>query len=284
MGLRRELRRRRQRKVLSSWAGQTLGSGEPDLRNLIAGLRPVNTEHPLIRIGGKRDGGYLIPDDLEGISACFSPGVGATTRFEEELARRYRISCYLADASVTAPSFDPALAPWLDFERKFIGNRGAAPDVMRLNDWITAKCGPMANRRDHGRHDLLLQMDIEGGEYDVLPATPGSTLRRFRILVIEFHDLHRLFDAGWRYHAQRIFNKIIQDFYCVHIHPCNFGSVVSAGGIDCPDVMEMTFQRKDRVQRPEPVLSAPHPLDRACNPWGPDIVLPDLFLGTSGGR
>jgi hypothetical protein len=36
-------------------------------------------------------------------------------------------------------------------------------------------------------HDFLLQMDIEGGEYLTLLATPQEVLRRFRIIVLEIH-------------------------------------------------------------------------------------------------
>ena len=35
--------------------------------------------------------------------------------------------------------------------------------------------------------DFLLQMDIEGGEYLSLLATPQELLRRFRIIVLEVH-------------------------------------------------------------------------------------------------
>jgi len=34
-------------------------------------VKPVKTNHDLIRVGGQVDGGYLIPDDLEGIETCF---------------------------------------------------------------------------------------------------------------------------------------------------------------------------------------------------------------------
>ena len=53
-----------------------------ELKELIKALRPVKTKFDLIRIGGANDGGYLIPDDLEGIAACFSPGVADTASFE----------------------------------------------------------------------------------------------------------------------------------------------------------------------------------------------------------
>ena len=37
------------------------------VREFINRLHPLVTEHPLIRIGARGDGGYLIPDDLEGV-------------------------------------------------------------------------------------------------------------------------------------------------------------------------------------------------------------------------
>ena len=44
---------------------------------LIEEIRPDTTDKPLIRLGSEADGGYLVPDDLEGIVACFSPDVDA---------------------------------------------------------------------------------------------------------------------------------------------------------------------------------------------------------------
>ena len=44
-------------------------------------IKPIQTNHNLIRVGGKGDGGYLIPDDLENIKVCFSPGVDVTANF-----------------------------------------------------------------------------------------------------------------------------------------------------------------------------------------------------------
>lgn len=44
------------------------------LEAFISKVRPVDCGIELIRIGGEADGGYLIPNDLEGIEYCFSPG------------------------------------------------------------------------------------------------------------------------------------------------------------------------------------------------------------------
>jgi hypothetical protein len=90
-----------------------------DIKNLLTKLSPYKTEHQLIRIGPNRDGGYLVPDDLENIKACFSPGVSDYAHFEEDLLKRYGINSFQADFSVEGPpqSFEP-----LSFTKKFLGS------------------------------------------------------------------------------------------------------------------------------------------------------------------
>ena len=51
-------------------------------------------------------------------------------------------------------------------------------------------------------NDLILQIDIEGDEYDVLSSIDLNTLRKFRIILIEFHNLHYIFDE---FFFQKIF-------------------------------------------------------------------------------
>ena len=53
---------------------------------------------------------------------------------------------------------------------------------MTMESWVNESIGDASG-------DLLLQMDIEGYEYETLLAMPDSLLRRFRIIVVEFHSL-----------------------------------------------------------------------------------------------
>jgi len=73
------------------------------LQQLAHAIRPVQTHFPLISIGNAHDGGYLIPDDLSGISACFSPGVEVNSSFELDLLQKTGIGSHLADYSVDGP-------------------------------------------------------------------------------------------------------------------------------------------------------------------------------------
>ena len=50
---------------------RTGGRARPDRKTAASELR----EEIDFGIGGAGDGGYLVPDDLDGIEYCFSPGV-----------------------------------------------------------------------------------------------------------------------------------------------------------------------------------------------------------------
>ncbi|PZF78807.1 hypothetical protein DK847_03150 [Aestuariivirga litoralis] len=242
-------------------------TGGRDVLDAVLDLaRPCDAGVPLIRIGGDGDGGYLVPDDLAGIRACFSPGVSSVSDFEADLAQR-GIRSFLADHAVERPALDNAL---FDFEKLFIGP-GAAQNAVSLADWVDRKW------RDDS--EMILQMDIEGSEYGVICETSRALLRRFRIMVIEFHGLDRLFDPFGQQLIHIAFRKLRQDFEVVHIHPNNCCEPAVHDGMVIPPVMEFTFLRKDRLQGKTPVTSFPHPLDRANVAGRPDIVLPRAWYG-----
>ena len=75
---------------------------EKKVLELIKKLQPYNVGKDLIRLGAKRDGGYLVPDDLVEIEACFSPGVSTVSEFEKDCFKR-GMKIFLADKSVDKP-------------------------------------------------------------------------------------------------------------------------------------------------------------------------------------
>ena len=236
-------------------------SSREDIARFLAAVRPVVTEHPLIRVGAGADGGYLMPDDLAGISTCFSPGVAARADFEEELAKR-GIRSFMADYSVAGP---PTRNPQFHFERKYVGIRN--DDVFTtLESWIV--------RNAPAEQDMILQMDIEGDEYGVLLTTPVETLRRFRIIVVEFHELEELSESRGCERIGLAFEKLLAAFDLVHAHPNNCKPVFRYKGWEVPPVVECTFHRKDRSTCRSPADVFPHPLDRANLHYLADYPLP----------
>lgn len=232
-------------------------------------VRPWDIGHPLLRIGGECDGGYLVPDDLEGISACFSPGVSTVADFESDLAAR-GIDCFMADRSVDGP---PTPNPRFHFEKMFLGPVDDEA-YMTLERWVR-RCAPTGT-------DMILQMDIEGAEYGVIVDTSVETFRRFRILVVEFHGLTELLTRQGFELIDLCFTKLLKDFAVVHIHPNNCGHAATLGRFTVPDVMEFTFLRRDRIARAVPAVAFPHPLDRANGPGLPDPPLPECWFRPPG--
>jgi hypothetical protein len=221
------------------------------VRQLVRSLRPVVSERPLTRLGPDGDGGYLVPDDLDGIEHAFSPGVSNESGFEAALAAR-GMRVFLADFSVDGPA---EAHPNFDFRKKHVGCLSDAT-FMTLEEWKAATIGAYAG-------DLLLQMDIEGGEYETLLSAPQALLSQFRIMVVEFHYLHELFNRRMFELASRAFARVLQTHTVVHIHPNNCCGSVVADGLEIPRIAELTFHRNDRVGAAKAYARTfPHPLDR----------------------
>ena len=78
-------------------------------KNIYNFLIPKPCPFELIRIGGKNDGAYLVPNDLKDIDACFSPGVNNFKNFEDELTKLYGIKCHMCDFTSDIISFKTPL-------------------------------------------------------------------------------------------------------------------------------------------------------------------------------
>lgn len=228
---------------------------EATLRNLY----PISTDKKLIRFGPEGDGGYLIPDDLDGISACFSPGVSSISGFEKDCAAR-GIKCYLADASVNAPI---EAHPLFEFTKKFLGDH-TRQGFITLQNWVDQSS-------EDPESDLLMQMDIEGFEYEVFASASSDLIARFRIIVVEFHSLD-IFDKTKR----SVLKKILETHSCVHLHPNNCLPIIKLLDLQVPPIMEFTFLRNDRFQSYSYRRDFPHTLD-SDNTSMASICLPECW-------
>lgn len=245
---------------------------DEDVLKLVRRLRPEASARPLRRIGGPADGGYLIPDDLEGVVGCISPGVSSEVGFDLALAEM-GIPVFLADASVQGP---PVQHPLFHFYRKHI-HPARAEDRMSLNELYSLALG-----RSSEDGDFLLEMDIEGGEYSAILDLSTEHLARTRIIVIEFHGLRHLFSSFGRQMLEPVFDKVLESHAVVHAHPNNAVRMLRRGRLAIPQVMEFTFLRRDREFLPSREgLHYPHPLDRDNVPGRPHISLPEYWYRDS---
>ena len=261
------------------------GNNPSQLEAFFARFREKYVSVNLIRIGGQGDGGYLVPDCLDDIRYCFSAGVADVADFEQELSDRYNIKSFMADASV---EHAPVQGDNFEFIKKLIGNPPAnsqqptansqqptansQQDYITLSDWVQHTIGNDSSPK-------LFQMDIEGGEFDVLIC---ESLASFSIVVIEFHDLHRMFGLDFLHMISALFEKIYRDFSICHVHPNNWagrGGMKTFDGISIPSTIEVTLIRNDLIAkcRSDQKILLPHEFDRKNVPEQEDIVMPDIW-------
>ena len=270
------------------------------IQELLFLMKPKACPSPLVRIGGCEDGAYLVPDDLEGIESCFSPGVSNFKKFEDQLALEHGIGSHLCDFSSDEEKFQTPLIDGMQtFEKKWL-------DVDRASNSIDLDLWVERLSRDHS-NDLLLQMDIEGAEYRNLLSASKLTINRFRIIVIELHGLDKIRKGGFRYSVlnilsliwlylfgvaprlRRVFplrrfigkissrkiepylllnllRKLNSGHVCVHAHPnnCCGEFIEPTTGMNVPCVVELTYLRRDRFLGDSNLWfdpQLPHPAD-----------------------
>ena len=251
-------------------ASLAVGVRASEVRSAIMLLHPKASPFPLVRIGGTSPG-YLIPDDLDGIVACFSPGVGESAEFELALAE-IGIPSFLADYSVDKSPVDHDL---LKFEKLFIATHTECGKFIRFEDWM--------DRKEVATGDLLLQMDIEGNEWPILSAVSAETLSRFRVIVLELHGLDNLLTNPIGVEIfNSIFRKLNDQFSVVHLHANNCCGSLKYRGLQIPRALEVTFIRKDRYKFSSKLYQSeiPNSLDVSCIPSRKELLLTEDWLGS----
>jgi hypothetical protein len=242
-----------------------------DVEAALGLMRPVDASIPLRRLGGAVGGGYLVPDDLDGIAACISPGTYTECHFDAALAD-LGIPVFIADARVDGP---PAPHPLFHFTRRSFDTY--ADDMRVTFDGFCAAVAPAEG-------DLILDMDIEGAEYRVLASVSDALLSRFRIMTIEFHHLGNLHTPLGLEEIGAVFRRLSRTHAIVHVHPNNAVPPVECGGIAIPPVMEFTFLRRDRARFTPAAGPYPHPLDVRVEDHLPDFALPACWYGQGAAR
>jgi FkbM family methyltransferase len=105
-------------------------------------------------------------------------------------------------------------------------------------------------------------MDIEGGEYTTILRASDETLNKFRIIIIEIHDIEAWAQRNFFTIVEVFFQKLLLNFHVVHNHPNNCCGIVNIGGFLAPRVFELTLLRKDRASSDGFCNVFPHPLDK----------------------
>lgn len=247
-------------------------SNKKDIEDFIKKIFVHDLGYNLIRVGSNGDGGYLVPNILKQISYCFSPGVGGIVHFENDLQKR-GIKCFLADCTVQDPSNK---IEKYDFIKKNINVFNDSNNIT-LESWISQKLKENKKKLEN-INNLMLQMDIEGDEIAILLDIKEHIIKKFKIMIIEFHNFEFIGNKLSIKIYKQVFEKILKNFDIAHIHPNNCCGFKRVFKYKIPRVMEITFLRKDISKFRKKIKNKlPHTLDFKCVNHKKDISLPNYF-------
>ena len=117
------------------------------------------------------------------------------------------------------------------------------------------------------------------GEYGVLVYEDSTTLASFSAMIIEFHNLQKLFERDFLKMVSAVFEKIYKNFSICHVHLNNCCGIASLDGIEIPRVIEVSFVRNDLIDKfsSKTPISLPHNLDSKNIDKNEDIVMPEMW-------
>jgi FkbM family methyltransferase len=203
-------------------------------RAMLAALRAAAPLHPrgdLERLGSGY-GGWTVPTSLiEPGSACLCAGAGVDISFDLELAARgARVitvdpteesrDLFAADERI---EFVHAALHREDGELEMFVAADPTHRTLSSDDLQRTGCSirvPARGLAGFGRLDLI-KLDIEGAEYDVLPATPATGAR---VVCVEMHPTRGLRAAVRAFRGLRA-----AGFRCVARHGADFTFVRDPG-------------------------------------------------------
>lgn len=234
-----------------------------DTRRIMRNLKPLALrDHAKIRLGKEYDGGYICPDDFEGFDTAFSFGINDDISWDLDVADR-GLTIYQFDHTVADPAPDDRR---MVFEPKMI-DATSGPDRQSLSDLIRT------HDKRRTRPNLLLKMDIEGGEWPVLEATSAEELGRLGWIVCELHYFQGLAERHHRTLVDHCLGKLHEKFFVAHVHSNVWGGYTSIANVVLPNVIEVLFVNRALYRSGPSEEAFPTSLDQSCDPAQPDFCL-----------
>jgi hypothetical protein len=214
-----------------------------------------------VRVGGTRDGGYVMLDDFANIDAAYSLGIKDDVSWDLDIAVR-DIDVFQYDHTIDKLPLEHPRFQW--FKTGIAASPSDSFDS--LQNLIVAN--GHANCRN-----LLLKCDIEGAEWEMFDSMPIKNVEQFRQIVVEMHGWQGLRTPDFADLVRRVILKIVAHHRLVHVHGNNNRALAVIGGVAVPATMEMTFARLDDKGFLPSDETFPTPLDAPCWPYRADYHL-----------
>lgn len=177
-----------------------------------------------IRVGRDNDGGYVMVNDIRPTDYLISMGIANDVSFEQGLQDKV-LGIDMYDMSISS-----------------------LPGEVRNGTFFKERVGAdshhVFNRIPEGS-DAILKIDIEGGEWGFFRSLSEEQTLRFRQIVMETHWAIDYPGIHVPNMPVEVLEKINKTHQLVMIHANNYAKTVNVDGFDIPQVLELTYLRKD---------------------------------------
>jgi hypothetical protein len=180
----------------------------------------------IYRIGSTLDGGYVMYK-VGNEKKAISIGVGRDVSWDLAISK-LGIMVHMFDHTVARP---PTKFTNSKFHKIGIRSSKTKPSNRLLEfEGILQKAGC------EELENLILKIDIEGGEWEILEEIESKFLEKFNQIIIEFHDVD-LDDPI----KKNVLEKIRLSHSIIHINPNNYSKIISFEGYLYPSILEVTY-------------------------------------------
>ncbi len=230
-------------------------------------LRPYVTDAELIRVGDAGDGGYVMIEAFDAVGAI-SIGIGGNVSWDVDVATR-GLPIGMFDPTIAAA---PAAVPGGTFHRIGLGTPAQATAsglaLEPLSRLLELAAAPAAG-------DLILKIDVEGAEWDALADV--DDFARYPQVVLELHDMGRLSAADSATNVLHLLRAIHTTHLPVHVHANNEAGLAAFGAYWLPEVLEVSYVRRDLARNARPADTLDTRLDTPSNARFSDLSLAGLL-------
>jgi hypothetical protein len=220
-----------------------------------------------VRIGGDGDGGYVMFEDLR-CDGAVSVGVGPDVSWDRDIAER-GIPVVMFDHTVRRLPDD---VPGGVFHRVGVGNGDRLQSLPKLIEMAGFS----------GSNNLMLNIDVEGAEWDVLNTVDSQCLLRFRQIVCELHGFDEI-DGGAL--GDRIVNaleRLSETHVPIHLHANNYARIARFGDLWFPAAIEVSWVRRELLPQTSPTDRIRSSHDRPNDPRVCEIQLEGILRKPTG--
>jgi hypothetical protein len=180
----------------------------------------------IYRVGSTLDGGYVM-HKIGNEKVAISIGVGRDVSWDLAISK-LGIMVHMFDHTVARP---PTIFANSKFHKIGIRSSKTKKSKKLLEiEGILKKSGCEESE------NLILKIDIEGGEWEILEETESKFLEKFNQIIIEFHDVD-LNDPI----KKNVLEKIRLTHSIIHINPNNYSKITSFEGYLFPNILEVTY-------------------------------------------